>query len=376
MGRAHVVPEGAEARLAEHLLKTFEAMGLRAARQDVGRGRANAIGRLDGDVPPEHGGTLVLLEAHIDTVPVDGMTIDPFAAEVRDGRLYGRGACDVKGGLTAMLGATERLASSRPEGCPTVVLAGCVNEEYGFTGARALCDLFGESTSIVGGRPDLAIVADPTGLDVVVAHKGLVRWRCRTRGLSVHSSAPETGHNAIYDMARVVTAFQRYQAEVLDAVGPSPDLGGPTVSVGTVAGGAGVNLVPDRCVIEIDRRLLPGEDPEAAWRDARDWVDAASGVPAIHERPFLAASPLGRATNASIADQLLRAVRERRPAAAARVVPYATDAALFSAAGVPSVVFGPGSIEQAHTADEWLPLAELDQARDALARFLAPAATR
>ena len=105
MGRTHVVPEGAEAQVAAHLLKTFEAMGLRAARQDVEGDRMNAIGRLDGDVPPEDGGTLVLLEAHIDTVPVDGMTIDPFAAEVRDGRLYGRGACDVKGGLTAMLGA-------------------------------------------------------------------------------------------------------------------------------------------------------------------------------------------------------------------------------------------------------------------------------
>src|SRR5262249_33706533 len=153
---------------------------------------------------PEAGGRLMLLEAHQDTVPVGGMTIEPFTPTVRDGRLYGRGACDIKGGMAAMLAACARLAKERPAAMPTVVMACTVNEEHGFTGATALVRQWAESGGFIPRRPDAAVIAEPTQLQVVVAHKGVVRWRCHTRGRAAHSSQPQMGDNAIFRMARVL----------------------------------------------------------------------------------------------------------------------------------------------------------------------------
>src|SRR5690606_17238485 len=139
--------------------------------------RENIIARLDGSPSVEAGGAVVLFEAHQDTVPVDGMTIEPWKPEVREGRMYGRGSCDIKGGMTAMLGALARLAKERPANMPTIIMACTVNEEHGYTGALKLKELWANgSDSLVPRKPDAAIVAEPTGLDVVVAHKGALRW--------------------------------------------------------------------------------------------------------------------------------------------------------------------------------------------------------
>ena len=150
-------------------------------------------------------GRAVLLEAHQDTVPVDGMTVPPFDAEVRDGRLYGRGACDVKGGMAAILAAMERLAAEKPRGAASVVAAFTVDEESGFTGVRRLARELPAGVAF-------AVVAEPTRLEVVVAHKGLVRWRVRTRGRSCHSARPSDGVNAVYRMAPVLSALEEYAA--------------------------------------------------------------------------------------------------------------------------------------------------------------------
>lgn len=373
MGRPLDGPEYYEERVTDYLQGLFERLGLPWQRQQVLPRRENIIARLDGTVSPEAGGEIIMLEAHQDTVPVDGMTIDPWKPQVRDGRIYGRGACDIKGGMTAMLGAFARLAEERPAPRPTVIMACTVNEEYGYSGASELPKLWGGGAGgIVPRQPDAAIVAEPTGLNVVVAHKGAVRWKCRTHGVAAHSSQPERGENAIYRMAAVIAALERYAGELPRFVAAHPLCGSATLSVGLIQGGLSVNTVPDVCTIEIDRRALPGEDAEAAYQHVLTWLgDQPGAAGAEHERPYLLGMSLSDRDNGAVADRLV-AVTQRLFGRGEKIgVPFGTNASRISAAGVPTVVFGPGSIDQAHTVDEWLSLAELEKASAVLYEFLA-----
>jgi len=361
-----------EARLTEHLAQLLGTLGLPIARQTVeilpdGSRRENLLARLDGTPSLDEGGELMLWEVHQDTVPVDGMTVDPFGAEVRDGKLFGRGACDVKGGMAAMLVALARLCEQRPPQMPTIVLALTVNEEHGFSGARQLVRGFEEGTEpLLPRAPDVCVVAEPTNLDVVVAHKGVVRWNCHTRGRAVHSSQPELGENAIYRMAEVVTLLQEYSEEVVPTLATHARCGRPTMSVGTIAGGAGVNIVPETCRVAIDRRLVPGETPEKAYEHAVEFVRAgvAGGWQVEHDRPFIESPGLSDEANGPLAERLSQMARDVGGRGEIVGVPYGTDAAIVAVSGVPAVVFGPGSIEQAHTADEWIDLEQLDRASE------------
>ncbi len=371
MGKPVSGPEYFEYRVTDYLESLFKSLGLACQRQQVEPKRANIVARLDGAVSPLEGGPLILLEAHQDTVPVEGMTIEPWTPVIKEGRLYGRGACDIKGGMTAMLGALARLATERPAGMPTIVMACTVNEEHGYSGATALTQLWSEPDSIFPRKPDVAVVAEPTELQVVVAHKGVVRWRCHARGRAGHSSQPHLCVNAIFRMAPVLLALERYQRDVAPSLGEHPLCGRPTLSVGTIAGGLSVNTVPDLCTIEIDRRLLPREEPQAAYLHVIDYLSREVGpeVTIEHESPFLVGIGLPDETNADLAGSMQAAARSAGLASEIVGVPYGTDAAPISAAGVPAIVFGPGSIAQAHTADEWLALDQLEAASEALYRY-------
>jgi acetylornithine deacetylase/succinyl-diaminopimelate desuccinylase family protein len=371
MGRAVDGPEFYEHRVTDYLQALFTRLGLPWQRQQVEPRRENIVARLDGTIAPDKGGAVLMLEAHQDTVPVDGMTIDPFAAEERDGRIYGRGACDIKGGMAAMLTAVSRLIEDRPANLPTIMIVCTVNEEQGFTGAKAITKLWQTSDSIFPRKPDAAIVAEPTSLDVVVAHKGCVRWECRIRGRAVHSSRPELGDNAIYKMARVLRVLERYQREVAPTLGEHPRCGRPSLSVGTITGGISVNTVPDECVIKIDRRLLPDEEPAVAMQHVVEYLahDTTIDFPVHHDPPFLPSRGLPDHHNTNLGEQV-RSTAESVSAGRKLIgVPYGTDASTFQNAGVPSVVFGPGSIDQAHTADEWIETNGLHQAAEVLYRF-------
>ncbi len=381
MGRTVAGPEYLEGRVTDHLVQRFTAAGIPWARQPVAPGRDNVVARLD---PPEGpaDGPVLLWDAHQDTVPVEGMTIEPFTPTVREGRLYGRGACDVKGGMASMLVALDRLAAAGGRHRP-VVFTATVNEEFGFTGAKAVARLWttpadpstlseGErhARRLIPGRPAAAIVAEPTSLDVVTTHKGAIRWRILVHGRACHSAFPEQGDNAIYPAARAVLAIESLAKELFSRF-PGHPCGPPTLSVGTVHGGTGVNLVPDLVVLEIDRRVVPGESPHEARAEVIDRIAAAvepfgweSRIE--HEEPFLESAGLPEDAAGGSAAALLAAgtaIGRRSKRIAAR---YGTNASIYAAAGVPCVVFGPGSIAQAHTADEWIDLDEVDAAADML----------
>jgi len=355
MGRTVSGDQFYEIRVTDYLERFFRDLGVRTERQTVAPLRDNIIARYESPDSPH----TILLEVHQDTVPVDGMIVEPFAGEIRDGKMFGRGACDVKGGMAAMLTAFARLVREKPVGAANVVLACTVDEEHTFIGVQLLM--------ASGLRADFAVVAEPTSLQIVDAHKGVVRWKVRTEGRACHSSTPEQGVNAIYRMGRVLPVIEAY-AERLMQSSAHPRLGPPTLSVGRVEGGVSVNTVPDHCVIELDRRLLPGEFPEAAWRDFRDHLTAA-GVPAVCEPIWLACPALNPDGADEVRRRLGAAIDAVEGRHVVRAVPFGTDASSVAEAGVPAVVFGPGDIAQAHTKDEWIELSQIDRAAEILYRF-------
>ena len=348
-----------ERRVTAFLAEWARERGLAVARQTVWPNRENIVILLPGEAET------LLWEVHQDTVPVDGMVIEPFGGDLRDGRVWGRGASDVKGTMACMLSAVERLlAQDKPHA--TLLLACTVDEEQGGAGAIALPQLWqhGELP-----QPSAAVVAEPTGLDVVVAHKGVVRWKCRTTGVAVHSSTPHQGDNAIYRMARVVQLLERYHVNVLAEATPHPLLGPPSLSVGVIHGGAGVNVVPDQCEIEIDRRLLPGESPDQAQADVLDYLSQhdAGDERVIHESPYLKSAGLSDANNAGLAERMSAAAQTVGARGERLGVAFGTDASRL-APHLPCVVFGAGDIAQAHTKDEWIAVEQLRDCTEALVR--------
>jgi len=348
-----------EAALGRHLLEHCRRHGIEAFTQPVLPGRDNVV----AVVPGRDRSRRIVLEAHMDTVSVAGMTIPPFEPVIRDGRLHGRGACDTKGGLAAMLQAVTDLASGGPPPPCDVWFAAVVDEEHAYRGVVALCD---------GLVADAAIVAEPTSLRIVTATKGVVRFPVITTGRAAHSSRPELGVSAVTAAARIVLALESFHARL--AARTHPLLGRATGSIGTIQGGVQVNIVPESCTLAIDRRLLPGETPDAALAEYRAVVEeVAAAHPDVRAEigtPLLVDEPLETAADAAV-------VRTAR-AVAVQVglddtvlgVPYGSDASKLSRRGIGSIVFGPGRIDQAHAAVEYVPLEEVEQATAFYGRFI------
>jgi acetylornithine deacetylase/succinyl-diaminopimelate desuccinylase-like protein len=349
-------PAGGEARVADFLAARGAAAGLDADFLDVLPGRRNVLLRL---TPPRRVRRRVLLAPHLDTVGVIGGHTALFDPVVRGARLHGRGACDTKGSVAAMLTALLELAAKpgRPR-ATEIVFAGLVDEENLQSGSRALVR--------ARFRADLAIVGEPTRLKVVTAHKGDLWLTLETRGKAAHGAMPDLGRSAVREMARVVEALEGdYAAEI--ARRSHPLLGRPTLNVGVIRGGGQPNIVPDRCVIQADRRTLPGETHAGVQRELRAFL-AARGLRAR------VSDQKGVPEPAMETDPALPLVREFMAAANSpepRGVHYFCDAAVLAAGGIPGVVFGPGDIAQAHTADEWVALPQLARATAILGRFLA-----
>jgi acetylornithine deacetylase/succinyl-diaminopimelate desuccinylase family protein len=356
MGRAADGPIFLEHRVTDYLDAFFNHLGVKFERQPVAPQRANIVARFDSG-----SSRTIVFEVHQDTVPVDGMVIDPFGGEIRDGKLYGRGACDVKGGMVAMLTAFARLVRERPKGAANVILGCTVDEEHTF---------FGVQRFVQGLKADFAIVAEPTRLKIVHTHKGVIRWSIQTSGRSCHSSRPDRGVNAIYRMGKILNAFQRY-ADQLQQSRIDPLLGPPTISIGRIEGGLSVNTVPDFCRVEVDRRLLPGEDGATTVRDCWDFLlrQTDVDVPFAFSEPWTCCPALPPCSSPELLQRLGDAIDTVAGPHEREAVPYGTDASTLALAGIPAVVFGPGDITQAHTADEWIELSQIDQAAEILFRF-------
>lgn len=343
-----------EGRLVAFVADWLAMRGLDVEVPEVLPGRQNLLTRLSGS-----GGPSLVFEAHTDTVEVLNMEIEPFAPELRDGRVYGRGACDCKASLAAMLIALERTARhGAPSGDITLVAA--CDEEYRYRGVKHLVDS--------GFRADGGVVGEPTDLRVVIAHKGALRGQIITHGKAAHSSQPDQGENAILYMARVLTALEAY-GEELARRPKHPLLQGPTLSVGLITGGNAPNIVPDRCEISLDRRVLPTEDLPAAEAELRQWLTEHAPVPWELEATLSDNGMDGSPDSAIVrrcAEALDAVVGEHEIAG----VQYGTDASKLARAGIPSVVLGPGNIDQAHTAVEWIETAQVETAVEVYWRIM------
>lgn len=347
-------PPGGEAAMAEYLSELLEGAGAEVALQEVQPGRPNVLGFFRFGPGP-----VLMLNAHTDTVPVTpGTRRDLLRASEENGRLYGRGACDDKGPLIAMLAAC-RLAAARHESgrtlAGTVLFAGVMGEESGGEGTRHLAEH--------GPRPDAAIVGEPTELAPVLGHKGSYRKRFVFHGRAVHSSDPSLGENAAYHAARFASGVEDLN-EALASV-THPLFGRAVVSANVVQGGSKVIVVPDRCEVQVDRRLLPGETEETAQTEMnRILEELAKRYSAL--RVDIEDLGMGKRPAELAPDHALaRILKEAVESVTSRPVAFGgyragTDMTFLAEIGVPTMIFGPGSISDAHTVDESIPLDEFD----------------
>ncbi|MEM7416085.1 MAG: ArgE/DapE family deacylase [Gemmatimonadota bacterium] len=350
-------PGGAgEAEIASQCAEILNAWGFSVDVVEAKPGRPNVIARLAGDGPT------LLLNGHIDTVGVEGMSIPPWTPSVVDGRLWGRGSCDMKGGVAALMAAAHRLA--REGARPNLLVALTADEEHASVG---MADL----VSGVDPIADLAIVCEPTSLDVMPAHKGFVWLEATFRGRAAHGSRPEVGIDAIRHAALYLTGLDRY-AEELRQRPAHPLLQYGSFHAGTIQGGSAESVYPELCTLLLERRTMPGETGEDVHAEFAAVLAAVGGdhsemnarIDTTLVRPGTEVS-----TDHRLVTGLVSAAETVGVHAGVEGMTAWVDAAFLNESGVPAVCFGPGSIEQAHTADEWIAVDEIGQCADVLERF-------
>lgn len=348
-----------EVGVAEYVAQYLRALEIEPTFQAALPGRSNVLGELRRS----RDATLIF-EAHMDTVTLDLMP-DALKPRVRDGRLYGRGACDDKASLAAMLYAMNLLQAHAGGDHASFLLAATVDEELAYSGVLALV----ESKP----RANAAVVGEPTSLVPVIAHKGVERFKIRTLGRAAHTARLEQGNNAIYQMVEVVRTL-REKIEPRLPARAVPRVGAPTICVSTIHGGLQVNIVPDECVIEIDRRTVPGESPAAVLAE----IDAALDQVRFREPTFqIVREPctvsdfaLDTPPGSAIAQAALTACRALGINTSFGGVSYGSDASKLSELGhIPSIVLGPGDILQAHTSDEWVEISQVVRAAELYAQI-------
>jgi acetylornithine deacetylase/succinyl-diaminopimelate desuccinylase-like protein len=341
-----------EKNVADFLVSVAARAGLEVELQNVFPGRDNVIARLR---PQNKIRQTILLAPHLDTVNAEDAQ---FIPRRKNGRLHGRGACDTKGSVATMLMALCELAQAKSRPRETeIVFAGLIDEEHAQAGSRAL--------AASGFKADLALVGEPTRLQVVTAHKGSLWLELETRGRAAHGATPQLGKNAVHEMARIVHVIETDYAAQLRRR-KHKLLGAGTVNVGVIRGGTQPNIVPDHCSIQVDRRTLPGETNAGVCREITALLRAKKLSAKISSVKLGPAPALETNPKLPLVQNFLRSVGQTKAAG----VDYFCDAAVLAAGGIPSVVFGPGDIAQAHTADEWISLVSLERGKNLLFRFL------
>ncbi|HSE20536.1 MAG TPA: M20 family metallopeptidase [Pyrinomonadaceae bacterium] len=346
--------EPVEHDMANYLEQVLRRAGIDCERQTISEGRENVIGVVHAN-QPSHGRKGLMFNSHMDTVPVANMTIDPFDPVVKDQLLFGRGSCDAKASIASMLTAVVAYAERSHREVP-VVFAAMADEEFSFSGSWKLIEREWPVSACV--------IGEPTKLATVIAHKGVVRWRILVKGVSAHGATPELGLSAIYDGARVALALEAYAKE-LGTSRSHKLLGRSTINVGKVNGGQSVNIVPDRCEFEIERRLLPHEDGMRAVADCEKFIRNRLGdeIELQVESPYLVDPALETSSDAAIVRALGEAQRTEFGAESElQGVHYGTDGSKVSRAGIETVVCGPGDIARAHTKDEFIEIEQVGMA--------------
>jgi acetylornithine deacetylase len=337
-----------EAALSDWVAGWLREQGMEVATQEAKPGRNNVIARIPGR---DRSRTLIL-NSHLDTVEVEGMTVDPFGAAVNGTRLYGRGSCDAKGCLATFMLAARRVARDAEPPPIDVVFLATIGEESGGYGIRAFTEALPPDHGIVG-----CLIGEPTELRAVIAHKGGGHVDVTTHGKAAHSSQPWQGDNAIYRMAPVLEFIEQTLTPELEAIN-HPLVGPPTMAVTTVKGGIGANVIPPFCTIGLSRRMIPGEDPEHVLGDLKRRIEALDPE---HIEVVIVGGHTGLHTpaGAPLAQAMKQALESHGLDGTGIGVNYGTDGLLVAPLGIPVVVFGPGSIDVAHQADESVDLREV-----------------
>jgi acetylornithine deacetylase len=349
-----LVPGAAgEAAIADAIAACMRRAGLDVQVQDVAPGRPNVIGVLDG----RESGRSLMLCGHSDTVGVEGMA-SPFDPRIVSGRLYGRGSQDMKGGVAAMIDAARQIAE-RGLLRGRLVVAAVVDEEYASIGADAL---------VADWKADAAVVTEPTDLQIGVGHKGFAWLEVETRGRAAHGSRPKDGRDAIMRMGRVL---QRLEAldRALQSRPPHPVMGTASLHAAIIAGGRELSSYPDRCQLQMERRTIAGEGGEIAHREVMEILDALGAEDPefeAHTRLTFSRPPYELSPVHDLPVALEAAAKASGCATGPVGMSFWTDAAILAAAGLPSVLFGPGGAGL-HSIEEYVSIDDVLACRDVLA---------
>jgi acetylornithine deacetylase len=344
-----------ETEIGEYIAKELRTSGMDVEVQPVADGRANVIGVIEGS---QSGRTLMLC-GHMDTVGVAGMQ-SPFDPVQKDGRVYGRGSQDMKGGLAAMIAAAKHFASTGTLRCGRLVLAAVIDEEYGSVGAEALVTKF---------KADAAVVGEPTDMKIALGHKGFEWVEVTTEGIAAHGSRPADGRDAIMRMGRVLSRLEKLDRE-LQSRPAHPIHGTASLHASIIDGGRELSTYPDRCVLKVERRTIHGEPKQCGHAEVQNIIEqlrredpefVASARHLFSRPPYLTPSAPGGELTKVIASEISR--KGVQPTTGG--MSYWTDAAILGEAGIPSIVFGPGGAGL-HSISEYVLSEDVLTCRDAL----------
>ena len=340
-----------EAEIAGFCAEWMRRAGFDVELQEAAPGRPNAIGVIEGSAP----GPALMFCGHIDTVGVEGMAA-PFTPEIRDGRLYGRGSQDMKGGVAAMMEAARRVKDRWTAG--RLIVACVCDEEFESIGAQAL---------VTKWRADAAVVTEPTNLEIAITHKGFAWIEMATRGRAAHGSRPADGRDAILRMGRVLARLEALDRDLAQR-DADPLTGPPSLHASIISGGREWSSYPDRCDLKVERRTVTGETDASVMREIdelvaglrREDAEFEASAKLVTSRP-----PYGLPRDHDLPAALARIVRAGGGAGDIAGMSFWTDAAILGEAGIPTVLFGPGGAGL-HSVEEYVVLSDLEACASAL----------
>ena len=344
-----------EGAAAVFLAAVLHDWGFAVDLHEVAPGRPNVIARIG-----RAGGPRLMFNGHLDVVGTEGMLHAPFDPALRNGRIYGRGSADMKAGIAAMCAAAARAAGTTSA---ELVIAAVIDEEDVSLGARALV--------ASGLRADAAIVTEPTQLSIMPAHRGFAWLEIEVRGKAAHGSRYDIGIDAIRHAGLLLAELDAFEEQVL-VTRTHPLLGHASLHASHVQGGIGMSTYPDRCTLKLERRTVPGESTDAVVAEVREAIARVTLRRPTFDasvRVIFAQGPSDVATDAPVVQALSRAIVDEGMTPAIAGMSAWTDAAIFNEAGIPAICFGPGDIRLAHSAEEWVPVQEIESATAVLTRM-------